>query len=360
MANIDELLKQSRLAVSKDTKIIKDPGIFDFSYVPKKIFIRDEAKIIIDNIVKFDSLKTPFNLFIYGSRGSGKTVLLKYLEENLSDKIATPIRYVNCRFNNTTTKILGELLDRKTIGLGKHELCRDLVESYDRLLIVLDEADMLSNREKDILYYLSRSQKKYMVILLSNNPNFYGRIDLSAKSTLQLEKMHFRNYNAHEIYEILLNRCKEGLKSYSKLDLKKIAALTARETNGDVRIALKTLQYRVTRKYARIETNFEKAKEDIYVDLLDNQSDQVLIILRAVQGSEEKLVKAVYEHYKGLCRLFKENPYSYMHFYNNLSYLQSIGLILLIATKVHRAMSNSIELLFDYEILNNVFEGRFG
>ena len=67
-----------------------------------------------------------------------------------------------------------------------------------------------------------------MVILLSNNPNFYNKIDSSAKSTLQLEKMHFRNYNAAEVYEILKGRCHEGLKQYNNEALRKIAALTAR------------------------------------------------------------------------------------------------------------------------------------
>lgn len=360
--SLDEYYKVSRKLLERSRRLMKNPNVFDFNYVPKKVFIREELKAVMDSIVKFDHFKTPFNLFIYGSRGSGKTVLLKYLMNYLRKKIKTPITYVNCRLNNTSYRILSGLMgDKSNSGLGAPELYRKLTKMYERLVVILDEIDLLSLRDKrnDILYYLSRSERSYMVILLSNNPSFYNKIDMSAKSTLQLEKMHFRNYNAGEVYEILKYRCKEGVNQYSHEDLKKIAALTARESNGDVRIAIKTLQYTVTKKYDRIETNFEKAREDIFLDLLLNQSDQIVLILKAVQLSKQKLVKVVYERYRDLCGKHKENAYSYMHFYNNLSYLQSIGLILLIATKVHRGKSNSIELLFDEGILNQTFSERF-
>jgi Cdc6-like AAA superfamily ATPase len=322
--NLDTYYTESRKVLERSAKRIKNPGVFDFNYLPKQVFVREEAKTIMDNIVKFDSLRVPFNLFIYEARGSGKTVLLKYLINYLKEKIKTPMMYINCRLNNTSHRILSELVGkRNSSGLGAPELYAELSKTYRRLIVVLDEIDLLSAREKrnDILYYLSRSERSYMVILLSNNPNFFNKIEPSAKSTLQLERMHFRNYNAEEIYEILKGRSQEGLNQYSHEDLKKIAALTAKESNGDVRVAIKTLQYTVVKKYERIETNFEKAREDIFLDMLFHQADQVILILKAVQVSKQGLVKVIYEKYKDLCRVYRENAYSYVHFYNNLSYL---------------------------------------
>jgi hypothetical protein len=48
-----------------------------------------------------------------------------------------------------------------------------------------------------------------------------------------------------------------------------------------------------------------------------------------------------------------------MHFYSNLSYLQSLGLLVLISTKVHRTYANRIQLTFDPTILTTVWSMRF-
>jgi hypothetical protein len=48
-----------------------------------------------------------------------------------------------------------------------------------------------------------------------------------------------------------------------------------------------------------------------------------------------------------------------MHFYNNLSYLQSVGLVLLILAKVNRAYTKRIEPLFSVEQLETVLRARF-
>ena len=55
----------------------------------------------------------------------------------------------------------------------------------------------------------------------------------------------------------------------------------------------------------------------------------------------------------------QETPFSYYYFYSNLSYLQSLGLILLISTKVGRSYTNRIQILFESEILDSVWTVRF-
>ena len=46
--------------------------------------------------------------------------------------------------------------------------------------------------------------------------------------------------------------------------------------------------------------------------------------------------------------------------YSTLSYLQSLGLILLISTKVRRAYTKILQLTFPAEILDSVWGARFG
>jgi len=70
-------------------------------------------------------------------------------------------------------------------------------------------------------------------------------------------------------------------------------------------------------------------------------------------------VKEIYQVYKKISTDFNEEPFSYMHFYSNLSYLQSLGLILLISTKVERTYTNQIQLTFDPGILDTIWKIRF-
>lgn len=76
--------------------------------------------------------------------------------------------------------------------------------------------------------------------------------------------------------------------------------------------------------------------------------------------SPERHVKDVYSRYKRLSVEMKEEPFSYVYFYSNLAYLQSLGLVILVSTKVDRSYTNRIELAFAPELLNVVCQMRFG
>jgi Cdc6-like AAA superfamily ATPase len=199
-----------------------------------------------------------------------------------------------------------------------------------------------------------------MVILLSNSPGFYRRLDESTKSSLQLENIYFKNYDGEEITQILKGRCEEGLiTGIDSHDLAKIASLTHHESNGDVRIALKALQYLVTGKHKDTKQNFDNAKKDITIELLANQTDQVILILKAAIESPCKLAKSVYSVYSTNCKENNIKPFTYQHFYNHLGYLQNTGLIMLVSTRQRSGNPNKIETLFDSNILSQIYQYRF-
>jgi Cdc6-like AAA superfamily ATPase len=364
MESLNQFIAEVEERQEKLRKAVRNSEVFDFNYIPQKIFIRQETRQIIENILSFESVGVPNNMFIYGARGSGKTVILKYLTSYLAAgrKLSVPVRFVNCRHHNTSLKILAEILGIEANGLGAAELYHKLIKTHDKLIIVLDEADLISRKERtaDILYYLSRAEKKYMLILLSNNPSLYRRIDEATKSSLQLENLYFKNYNGEEMLEILRNRCEEGvIRDMDSYDLARIAGMASNECNSDARIAIKALQYLTTQKYEDIRENFDKAKKDILVELLANQSDQVILILTAALKSPDKLVKSVYFVYSITCKEQNIKPFTYQHFYNQLSYLQSTGLIMLISTREKSGNPNKIETLFDHNILSQIYQYRF-
>ncbi len=364
MESLSQFIQEATERQKKISKTVKNNEIFDFNHIPEKILIREEAKAIIENILSFQTLGTPNNMFIHGAKGTGKTLLAKYLAacKPLTESITIPIKFVNCRYHNTSFKILANILGIDAKGLGAPELYHGLLKAHDRLIIILDEIDLASRADKttDILYYLSRAEKKYMIIMLSNSPAFYKRLDEPTKSSLQLERLHFRNYDALELSQILQHRCEEGLlKDISRQDIAKIAKLTKEESNGDARIAIKALQYLIAEKYEDITTSFTKAKLDILTELLANQTDETILILTAVQKSHDKLVKSVYATYCIICQEKNTKPYTYQHFYNQISYLQSAGLITIIATRQKSGNPNRIEPLYDSSLLSQIYQYRF-
>ena len=360
---IAEYLKQAEARLSQARRWIKDFRVFDFNHIPQKPLMRDETRPIIDALVRYEATGIPNHLLVFGSRGCGKTLMLKYVSRILErqDRPGPTFAYVNCRHHNTSFKILAHLLGVKPRGCSLAELWNRFCERHDRRVVfVLDEVDLISDKDRrmEILYLISRSPQNYMAVLLSNNPRFLNSLDESIRSTLQPELIHFRNYGAEEILEILRERAQAGIVRPLSKALPQIAALVAKHTNSDVRVAIKTLYYFALQPKADLKQIFEQARRDIVRDVIADLTDPNLLILKAAGGTDPGHVKSVYERYRELSRQVHEEPFSYVYFYSSLSYLQSLGLILLLSTKVGRAYTNRIQLLFDPEVLDSIWATR--
>jgi Cdc6-like AAA superfamily ATPase len=124
-------------------------------------------------------------------------------------------------------------------------------------------------------------------------------------------------------------------------------------------VAIKGLFYVATEPRVTAEQAFDRAGKDVVVDLVRDLNDKSLLILESARRTRSGFVKEIYQCYLRLSEAHGEIPFSYMHFYNNLSYLQSCGLILLVSTKVARAYTNRIRLLFDPAIEAETYHQRF-
>ena len=352
--------RQKRLDKSKDR--IQNFDVFNFNYIPEKPLMREEVKSVVDALLRYQQTGIANNVLILGSRGSGKSVFARYLMKVLSQQGQLDFAYTNCREHNSSFKILASLLGLRPRGCSLDELWHKFEDTNQgKIVFVLDEVDLMSDKDKhkDILYFVSRSPNNYMAILLSNNPKFLNPLDESIKSTLQPEIIHFRSYNAGEIEKILADRARIGLKSLPKGIIREIAAMTVKNTNSDVRIAIKTLYLWALEPGVPLKKHFEKARRDIMFDVVKDLNDKNLLILKAALSRQDSFVKDIYEAYRRISAQFNEEPFSYVHFYSNLSYLQSLGLILLVSTKVKRTYTNRIQLTFDPSILVTIWHTRF-
>ena len=359
---IQDYLTESQRKISENTQRVSDFKVFDFNFIPESPLMREEIKPIVDSLLKYEKTNIPNNLVVYGSRGSGKTLSMQYLKKVLETKSELKILYANCRNHNTSFKILAYFTGIKPRGTSLSEVFDRFSRQYSRkTVVVLDEIDLMSekDRNKEILYLLSRHPNNYMLILLSNNPRFLEELDMSTRSTLQPEVLLFKNYDALQIYEILKERALKGLKAFDLEALHKISSLTYQNTNSDIRVAIKTLLYLVTESQNGLDANFERARRDIFIDLIQDLNDKNLLILLALRVSGDGFVKSAYQEYLRLSAKHHEKPYSYVYFYNNLGYLQSLGLIVLLSAKVDRAYTNRARLLFNERILEEVYQLRF-
>ena len=176
----------------------------------------------------------------------------------------------------------------------------------------------------------------------------------------QPDVVHFKNYSAVEILKILAERAQVGLRRHDETMLQQIAALTAKNTSSDVRVAIKTLYYTAMEPTSDLQANFERARRDILGDVIQDLNDKTLLILRAALDAAKQRARSVYERYRAACHEVHEEPFSYVHFYSNLSYLQSLGLVLLVSTKVGKTYTNRIQPLFDKGLFEMVWQARFG
>jgi archaeal cell division control protein 6 len=217
--DIKEYLLEKQKALDRTSDRIVNAGIFDFNYIPDKPLMRDEVKPVIDAILRYQQTGIANNVLILGSRGSGKSLAARYLMNVLSAQNQLKFIYVNCRQHNTSFKILAHVLGLMARGRTLDELWFLFTDAHtDKTVFILDEIDLINDKNKhsDILYLISRSDKNYMAILLSNNPKFANNLDASIMSTLQSEVIHFSNYNAIEVVQILNDRARVGLKILSE------------------------------------------------------------------------------------------------------------------------------------------------
>ena len=77
-------LRGRKEQLEEETGAVKDFSVFDFSYIPEHPLMRAEGKILIDALLRYDHTGIPKNLALFGSRGSGKTLMVRYLSKELA------------------------------------------------------------------------------------------------------------------------------------------------------------------------------------------------------------------------------------------------------------------------------------
>lgn len=352
----------------RERSVFQNKSHLQINYTPETIPHRDEQVEAVASILA-PSLRGErvSNLFIYGKTGTGKTLCVKYVTNELlrrvsdSGKDFLKVIYVNCKLKkvaDTEYRILAELVSElggsvPATGLPTDAVYNKFVELVDSkkqmVLIVLDEVDQAVKKISDgFLYSLTRinSEMKNAQISLvgiSNSLTFMDGLDPRVRSSLSEEELVFPPYNAVQLQDILKERASNAFQSgvIEEGVLAKCAAYAARE-HGDARRALDLL--RVAGELAErggvdkvglehIDNAYQKIEKDKMLDIIENEPKQFQLVLFSIMmlseepGMESIFTGDIYNKYQSVCQHTKIEPLTQRRVSDIIAEFDMLGVI---------------------------------
>lgn len=350
--------------VEKDS-VFKNKDALTTNWRPEKILHRDEQIDELASILS-PSLKgnEPSNVFLYGSVGTGKTLIVKHVTQELKsvadDKdIDVDIIYVNCKMKkvaDTEYRLLAKLSRQlgeevPTTGLPTDEIYNRFFEALKDqkgvVVIALDEIDALVKKVGDeFLYNLTRinddlEETKVSVLGISNDLNFTEYMDSRVRSSLSEEEIIFPPYNGIELREILRERTEKAFMEDVLADgvISKCSALAAQE-HGDARRALDLLRVagelaersedeKIKKKH--VDKAQSKIERDRVVETVRSQPKHSKLVLYTIlemtEDEEEVATGDVYSQYKEICGELEISELTQRRVSGLISELDMLGVI---------------------------------
>ena len=340
--------------------------VLQSSYTPSTIPHREEQiKQIASILAPALKLEKPSNLFLYGKTGTGKTLSVKYVMEQMIDvankkNISFGMYYINCKLKrvaDTEYRLIAQIsrefgLEVPATGLPTEEVYRLFVNylknSKKLVVIILDEIDQLVKKAGDeILYNLTRlstelKSSEISLVGISNDLKFTDNLDPRVRSSLSEEEIVFSPYNAIQLQEILKQRSKEAFRDGVIVEgvIEKCAAYAARE-HGDARRALELLRVagelaeranETSIKIKHIDEAEEKIDRDRILDTIKTQPKQfqatlLSIFTYALQSNNSIFTGDIYNYYKDICEKCGLKPLTQRRVSDIIAELDMLGII---------------------------------
>jgi len=286
-----------------------------------------------------------------GLPGTGKTVTVKYLQEQLKGlgNAKWQIIYVNCR-NRTAVDILKELNELNSVRLiSEEQMTTCFIQNLkNNTILVLDEVDKSRYEISNLLYRLSRisestenpTYKKLSTILISNKLDWENTLDGSVRSSLQMRVINFNSYNPDQLKSILKERIREGLISQDVISdqlLDWICKMVTEERHGDCRTAIETLFYAAQNVEERgvktidmedVKLGYGVCVKKIEKARIMSLKNHELYVLYAISKSDTKTYANIYNQYKDIIRSkIHERIFSYSKIFQDIKYLEDQNLV---------------------------------
>ena len=342
-------------------KVLLDKGPLSYDWIPPVLVGRDDELNDMASIFsQIENHDTSCRAVVVGPVGSGKTVLTQRfaddIQRHLDGRRKIVITHVNCRNHPTGSQVLQQIalsLDSRhpERGFSSGEIIqsirRNLHTHESHLLLILDEVDVLINRDSsDIIYKLLRideareQQGSISLILVSQNSTLLKLFEPAIISRLgQSNVIEMQPYDANTLTGIATQRSDIACRTGSVADetLAKIGRFAAE--SGDARMAIELLEASIRRtelagrgevlpEDVRPSTLRKSSLEPSSVDNLSLHQKLVLLgICRRLKKSEEVSSGDAQKLYLLVCEEHDVKARSYTTFWKHLKTLESQGLI---------------------------------
>ena len=347
--------------------LFRDKKVLQSNYFPETIPHRNEQIQNIASILAPSLLgEKTSNLFIYGKTGSGKTLSVQHVANELTKRSGENkilrVEYINCKLKkvaDTEYRILAELIKKlggsvPATGLPTDQVYLKFLEILENiheklLILILDEIDQAVKKISDeFLYNLTRlnselSNIQIVIVGISNDLRFLDMIDQRVRSSLSEEEIVFPPYNAIQLQDILKKRSDSAFKPnvVSEGVIAKCAAYAARE-HGDARRALDLL--RVAGELAErnshnkiqishIDQANEKIERDKILDVVETGTKQFQIVLYSIielvdnNNNNNIFTGDIFNFYESLSKKIKNDILTQRRVSDIIAELDMFGLI---------------------------------
>ena len=351
--------------------LIKNPNVLRHDYIPKHILHRDkQQELVTQSLIPLYKKSIPPNLLVYGKPGTGKTLVIKKVLNQIQNRVDKNSHQIKIATTNAKdqSNLYNVLVDLgRQLGLKSKKTPDDklwlpntglsISEVFNRILYIIDKnkinsvfvideidhlAKLVDKTGKDVLYSITRANLKLKngsvsLIGISNDVRFKDELDPRVISTLSEEELVFPAYETNEIKDILEDRIplafEQDIVSSGALNL--CASMACRE-HGDARRAIKLLD--VAAKTAELKQ--DKSITDEHIRLasqrieIDKESQQLnafslheKLLVITIMKSPNISTGDIYTAYKSLCKTTHQNTLTQRRVTQMLNEIELSGLI---------------------------------
>jgi cell division control protein 6 len=381
--------------------VFRKASSLDLSYVPDKLYCRDEAITeLIHNFKRVlkESDQPSITVLLTGKGGVGKTVTARYFGKNfktiaLENDLSVFIEYFNSINFRTKSMILRELLSKYTHSSGRGYsddeaiklILSQLIRENGYMVLIIDEVHLLDPEEiwafLDIAETFGHQNAKLSVILISRTKDWM-RIETERILSRLNSKIKLDPYNFDDSMQILKYRSdiafKDGVISDKILEMVSQIVVEHGNMRHGIEVLRKCGLHADKEGMESISPEMiREASNEVYPtfrgEVVDQLNDHELLALYgiahslSIRAEPYTIINDAYNEYKAICETYGLEPHVKMSFRKYVRQLNNLKIIATRGVKIgENKRGRHLEItLLDIpskkllELLEKVFSRKF-